>query len=181
MSEVWIRGNNALTTVSLPGLVQVWKNFQVDNHPALTSIVASNLTTVGAGTGPSSTTGHLNVSGNALLASASFPVLATLDGHLWASTTGLINLNGFSALRSPVYQVIVTANPALTDISGLSGIGATFANPAVVNGFSIQNNTSLCTDHVASLIAAIQARGAGAFANPPVNSGNKSCSAQQEN
>jgi len=183
LQEAWnldFQSNNALTAWTMAGLQQVWNNVNIAVHDALASVSFPNLLTVGAGTGAHPTRGSLALSSNPLLTNATFSALSTLDSRLFVQNTALTSLSGFSALRSPVYGIYVNTNPALTSVSGLSGIGATFANPAVANAFQIINNPQLCSDNVASLVSAIQARGAGAFANPPVNAGNKSCGTQQE-
>ncbi|HSW31407.1 MAG TPA: Ig-like domain-containing protein, partial [Longimicrobiales bacterium] len=177
--EVYIADNALLNSASLPGLFQVWNRLYVTNHTGLATVTFDNLATVGAGTGPSSTQGHLLLTNNAALTTASFPKLASLDGSIDVSSTGLVNLNGFSFLKSPVYGVYVNNNPALTNVLGLSGIGTTFASPAVTNAFQVTGNTSLCSSNVDQLIANIRAHNPGnpaaAIVPTPVTTGNATC------
>jgi hypothetical protein len=182
--QISISDNGPITSISFPQLVQAWNRLVISLQPELTSISAPVLTTVGAGTGPSSSVGRLYIGDAPALTSAAFTALATVDNYVKVYNTGLANLNAFTSLKSPIYAVYVEANPALTDVMGLAGIGTTFANPAVAYAFQVINNPQLCSDNVDSLINAIKAHNPtapeAAFVNPPVNTGNKSCGTQQE-
>ncbi len=178
-----ISDNGPITSVSFPNLVQVWNRLAINTQAGLTSLSAPNLVTVGAGTGPNSSSGRLSIADVPALTTASFNALTTVDNYVQVKNTGLVNLNGFTNLKSPVYAVYVDANPALTDVMGLSNIGTFFANPAVASAFQVINNPQLCSDNVDLLINAIKAHNPtapeAAFATPPVNTGNKSCGTQQ--
>lgn len=178
--EIGFVGNPLLPSAGLASLTQVWSLLEFRGNDVLASVTAPLLTTVGAGTGPHPSQGVLKLTNAPLLTTATFGSLATLDAGMEIAHVGLVDLNGLSALTSPVFFVDVRENLALTSVAGLSGIGTTSATPAVASLFRIIDHPQLCTEDVAALIATIQARGVGAFGSTPQNTGNKTCTALQQ-
>ncbi|GMV03867.1 MAG: hypothetical protein AMXMBFR53_01490 [Gemmatimonadota bacterium] len=132
---------------------------------------------------------RLQLYGNALL--NDLTALETPDDELtWlgelqvVSNPALQSLTGLGHVESALTQVVIQGNLLLTDISGLSGIGAaTSANPAVSGPFTVTGNPALSDCHVNTVMDAI----AGAFSQTRATAfpggwtvSNLPCGGQQE-
>lgn len=146
--------NNAVPhawTLNVPRLVQVTSGYvQIEDNDGLQTFDASALTTVGD---------YVKLYANPALTSLSLGSLSAIGGWLYVEQTGLANLGAFAGLTSALTSLAIINNPALTDVTGLNGIGSAAGADPVISGYlNIQDNAALCDTDAAALHSVLEAK-----------------------
>jgi len=175
--------NNALTTFGLGGLTALSSASAVDGPAQVTSsfgefYVVENPLMTGFDLSSLAQVGYVYMNGNNAMTT-----LGTF-GPLGATTTleiqyhdNLQNLNGLSSVTSALGAVRIVSNTALTDVTGLQGIGSAAAGDPVVSGdLTFTANTALPCPAVPALFTILDGRYSGAAVGGTYsNTGNPAC------
>ena len=164
-----VENSPALGSLALPAL-QLSDGLNIINNATLQSFSAPSLSTIAT----------LRFRGNPQLQTLDVPSLRTFSAVLEISGSALQNLGGLSGVRSGLVTVnsdpglLLSDNSALTDISGLAGLGDDKgADPIVTGGAKIMDNPLLSAAAVQALLDALEAKYPGsAFPDGVTTSGN---------